>query len=299
MASVKRPRARTNSVNTADPSSEFKVMQAVTPPKTLLKKLSGVFKPDLWSTAVMKADSEFDETLVEIATREGEKYLQEDIHLEDESYKDRPLYKEAIVNKDKFIDMLISVSLLHGLTNKDGERLVDDTIISMVKRFLEINIRVCLDRRSPEYLLLMAASPCTRDWIIHQRNPHPNINFTHMLNESIAAQDIDGFKGALMFGLGYACELGAILSNGIDIINFDSFIWSSPDLKTVLQKQEIPLNLKSTELIQKRYPSCATFFQNSKIRNILKNSDAPIYNRMRKLQGGTRKRKNRGNRTRK
>jgi len=295
-----RPRARTNSVNAADPKSEFKVYQPVTPPKTLLRKLSGVFVPDHWSTAVNKADAEFDETLVEIATREGEKYLQENIHLEDESYKDRPLYKEAIVNKEKFINMLISASLLSALTNKEGTRVVDDTIIRMVHRFLEINIRVCLDRRNPEYLLLLAESLCTRDWIIHQRNPHPNINFTNMLNAAIASHDIDAYKAALMYGLGYACEIGAILSNGVDIINFDSFDWPSPDLKTVLEKQEIPLNLKQTELIQKRYPSSAKFFQTKAVRNILQNSSTPIYNRMRKLSGGTRKqKKNRANKTRK
>jgi hypothetical protein len=131
--------------------------------------------------------------------------------------------------------------------------------------------------------LLLAESVCTRDWIINQRKPHPNITFDAMLAEAIENKDIDAFKGALMYGLGYACEISAILSNGIDIVNHETYMWTAPDLKTVLETQEIPIGLKSDPLIRKRYPSCHAFFQNPAIREILVNSAHVMYNRMRKL----------------
>lgn len=294
-------RPRTNSVNTVNPE-EFPMGMAITPPKKsgLSHKFSGFFRPvDTWSDETSAALSEFDSMLVTFATKTGNKYLSENIQLEDESYKERPLFRDAIINKTRYIQSLISAANLEIMKGDDGLITFNKTLINMIKRYLDPIIRLCIERRNPEYLLLLAASPCTIAWLKNEELQKQITRFNGMLEDAVDAKDIDNFKAALLYGFGTATEVAVILCEGVDIVNFDSFSWTVPDMKTALEKQAIPTGVKADELLQKRYPACQTFFGDVRVRDILRNNTGTLYNRMRSMSrhlnrkevGGWKKRK--------
>ena len=91
-------RSRANTVNMVEPEP-FIVGMEVSSPVTLKTKLSRLFKPiDPWAEDAKEVLARFDEKLVAISVEEGEKLLAEGVTLVDDSYKDKPVFLEAVEN---------------------------------------------------------------------------------------------------------------------------------------------------------------------------------------------------------
>lgn len=133
------------------------------------KKLSRNFRPiDKWDDDAKEVLTAFDEKLLDISVQEGEKLLAEGVVLVDESYKDREVFQRAVEKKERFILQLIKAAKLESLANSEGRNLYNETLINMIKRYLGPIIRIFIDRRDPEYLLLIASSPCTAQLVAVQ-----------------------------------------------------------------------------------------------------------------------------------
>ena len=283
-------RSRANTVNMVEPEP-FIVGMEVSSPVTLKKKLSRLFKPiDPWAEDAKEVLARFDEKLVAISVEEGEKLLAEGVTLVDDSYKDKPVFLEAIENKARFILQLIKAASLENLTNGNGRYLYNETLLNMIKRYLEPIMRIFIDRRNPEYLLLMASSPCTAQLVASPEITGRLLRFQSMLESAITEKDPLMFASALEFGMGAAVQVALILANGSDIINYESFVWAKEgmDLKAILEQQEIPIGIKEhpENLYKKRYSECVKFFGNEGVRAVLENSGSTLYNRMIKLNKG-------------
>jgi hypothetical protein len=269
----------------------FTVGMEVSSPVTLKKKLSRLFKPiDTWASDAQEVLTRFDEKLVAISVQEGEKLLAEGVVLVDESYKDKTVFLKAVENKERFITQLIKAAKLETLTNSDGRNLYNETLLNMIKRYLEPIVRIFIDRRNPEYLLLMASSPCTEQLVASAEITGRLFRFQTMIESAITEKDPLMFASALEFGMGAAVQVALILANGSDIINHESFVWASEDrnLKAILENQEIPLGIKDhpENLYKKRYSECVKFFGSEMVRAALANSNSSLYNRMKKINKG-------------
>ena len=277
-------RSRASTVNMVEPET-FEVGMEVSPPLTLKKKLSRLFRPiDTWADEAKEVLAQFDEKLLELSIQEGEKLLEEGVVLADETYKDGEVFQRAVENKERFILQLIKAARLDTLTNGEGRNLYNESLLNMIKRYLEPIIRIFIDRRNPEYLLLLASSPCTAQLVASPEITGRLLRFQSMLESTIEDKDAIMFGSALEFGMGVAVQVALILANGSDIINHESFLWSNQgDLKAILENQEIPIGVKTEELFQKRYSECVKFFANPEVRAVLANKNNVMYNRMRKL----------------
>ena len=283
-------RSRASTVNIVEPDS-FEVGMEVSSPITLKKKLARFFKPiDTWAEDAQEVLTRFDEKLLAISVQEGTKLLAEGVVLVDESYKDGEVFQRANENKGRFISQLIKAAQLETLTNGEGRNLYNETLLNMIKRYLEPIMRIFIDRRNPEYLLLMASSPCTAQLVASAEITGRLLRFQSMLESAITEKDPLMFASALEFGMGAAVQVALILANGSDIINHESFVWTSDDrdLKAILEHQEIPLGIKEhpENMYKKRYPECVKFFGSAEIRAVLANSGSTLYNRMKKLNKG-------------
>ena len=282
-ASSSRGRSRSESVNLPEPE-QFNVGVKVSSPKSLKKTISRMFKPvQTWDEDSAKALSDFDALILESSTKEGEKLLAEGVVLRDESYKDRPTFLEAVENKDRFIGQLIKSSHIDMIVDANGRRIYSDAALNIIKRYLEPIIRICLDRRNPEYLLLMAQSPCASQMLGSDDIIARLHRFDDALEEAIREKNIDSFTSALFLGLGVSVQVALILCSGVDIANYESMVWTSATLKDILENQEIPIGVKPAELFQKRYSMCVDYFGNPAIINALRNSTSTVYNRTRRI----------------
>lgn len=283
-------RSRANTVNIVVPE-HFEVGMEVSSPDTIKKKLKRLFKPiDPWAGDAKEVLARFDEKLVAISVQEGEKLLAEGVTLVDESYKDKPVFLEAIENKERFISQLIKAAKLETLTDAEGRNLYNETLLNMIKRYLEPIIRIFIDRRNPEYLVLLAGSPCTAQLIASPEITGRLLRFQSMLESAISEKEPLMFASALEFGMGAAVQVALILANGSDVINHESFVWSTEgmELKAILEHQEIPLGVKDhpENMYKKRYSECVNFFGNEAVRAVLANSGSSLYNRMIRLNKG-------------
>lgn len=282
-----RSRSRSETVNLPE-LEQFAVGVPVTSPKSLTKSISRMFKPvQTWDADVAKALSDFDAKIVEFATIEGEKLLAEGVVLRDESYKDRPAFLEAIENKERFINQLIKSSHIDTMTDEKGRKIYSESTLNMIKRYLEPIIRICLDRRNPEYLLLIAQSPCAAQVFKNIDIIARLHRFDDLLEAAIRDKDIDLFNSSLDLGLGVSVQVALLLCNGIDIANYDSMVWTSGTLKEILENHEIPVAVKPSELFQKRYSSCVDYFGNPEVVNTLLDNTKTVYNRTRRINALT------------
>jgi len=185
-----------------------------------------------------------------------------------------PHFSLAIETPDKYADLLIRVANLDKIKTSDNiHQLLNDTLISRIRAMMipEL-ITTAVKRRPATYLLGLAQSPCTSEWI--KTTERTLQNYTSILEDPQAGPEDKAPIEPLMSS--FLLNIATVLLDGIDIANWDNFAWDIPtnilqqrgdsntEAPAVARIRNVnlrPLNVKNSETARRRFPACGAYFR--------------------------------------
>jgi len=185
-----------------------------------------------------------------------------------------PHFSLAIENPDKYADLLLRVANLDKIKTADGkQQLLSNTHITRIRAMMTPElITTAVKRRPATYLLGLAQSPCTSEWI--KSTERTLQNYSSILNDPQSAPEDKAPIEPLMSS--FLLNIATVLLDGIDIANWDNFAWNiptnilqrrsssdteSPAVKRIRDVNLRPLNVKNSETAKRRFPACGEYFR--------------------------------------
>jgi hypothetical protein len=185
-----------------------------------------------------------------------------------------PHFSLAIETPDKYADLLLRVANLHKIKTADNKhQLLNDTLIARIRAMLTPElITTAVKRRPATYLLGLAQSPCTSEWI--KSTERTLQNYTSILEDPQSGPEDKALIEPLMSS--FLLNIATVLLDGIDVANWDNFAWNipsnilqqrtesgteAPAVKRIRDVNLRPLNVKNSETAQRRFPACGEYFR--------------------------------------
>jgi len=200
-------------------------------------------------------------------------YIPETSELRLDVVGEDPHYAGALSRPDKFADLLINVANLDKIKGSDGQRLLDDTMIERIRRMMVPELVInAVKRRKATYLLGLAQSPCTKEWL--KSTERTLKQYSDTLTDPRADEDDRAHIGPLMST--FLLNIATLLLDGIDIANWDNFAWdipanilsrrghaeSEPVAIGMIRNMNLrPTNVKNSEVARGRFPQCGDYFR--------------------------------------
>jgi hypothetical protein len=187
-----------------------------------------------------------------------------------------PHYTRTIEHPRYFVDMLMKAANLDKINNASGERILPDALIRRIKNMMVPELVInAVQKRDASYLLGLAQSPCTSEWV---KTTERTINGYNQVLEDPSSSDDDRAQ-ALRSSASFCLNIATILLDGIDIGNWDNFSWAipadlipqrkltageTPAVKYIRDRNLRPTNVKHTPTARGRFGTCGLYFQEHK-----------------------------------
>ena len=185
-----------------------------------------------------------------------------------------PHFRLAIENPDKYADLLLRVANLDKIKTANNKyQLLSDTLIARIRDMMTPElITNAVKRRPATYLLGLAQSPCTSEWI--KSTERTLQNYSSILNDPQSGPEDKAPIEPLMSS--FLLNIATVLLDGIDVANWDNFAWNiptnilkkrtesgteAPAVKRIRDVNLRPLNVKNSETAQRRFPACGEYFR--------------------------------------
>ena len=197
-----------------------------------------------------------------------------------------PHYARTLEHPRYFVDMLMSVANLDKIKNPAGERILPDTLIRRIKNMMVPELVInAVQKRDASYLLGLAQSPCTSEWV--KRTGRTINNFNQILEDPSSSEE--DRAQALRLSASFCLNIAQILLDGIDIGNWDNFSWDlprhlitqrsqtageTPAVKYIRDQNLRPKNVKNDPTARGRFGACGAYFRehNAALRASVPNS---------------------------
>jgi len=184
-----------------------------------------------------------------------------------------PHYARSIEHPRYFVDMLMGAANLDKIKNAASERILPDALIRRIKNMMAPEMVInAVQKRDASYLLGLAQSPCTSEWV---KTTERTINNFNRILEDPSSSEEDR-AATIRLSASFCLNIAQILLDGIDIANWDNFSWDlpqglrtqrnltageTPAIRYIRDRNLRPKNVKNDPTARGRFGACGSFFQ--------------------------------------
>jgi len=199
-------------------------------------------------------------------------------------------HNSALNNPSNYAKLLLNTAQLNRILGNDNKQLIDNNMINIILSLMTPDlVRLALKNRNSTYLLGLAQSSCTKEWI------KSNEKYITRIKDSLKSANLN-VKNAANNQLNTFCiSIAKMLLDGVDILNWDNLKWPIPEdivfstqeekIKYIIDNNLTPLNIKNNSTAKQRFPKCSEYLRaHSSILKGGRNKNRKTIKRRRKLR---------------